>query len=249
LKCSTVRDLASDALDGLLEPALAARFQAHLESCPACRSFHADLTDSLTLLGELPEVTPRPDFERRLWARIREEEAPVGLLETIVVRSKALVDRFALKAPTWGWAPVGVAAAIVGVVAFMSGPVPMGETPGGSTTLAESRGASDDGGIAESAPSRLAGVAERDAFVVPTREVDTEEFEAGMPRAVAQFLENAPELRLRSPEGYRDSNYRYPIRRVSDPVQYVPVQDGRRLGPPYSVPGNTAQAGATVLSF
>jgi hypothetical protein len=235
-----VRELASDALDELLEPDVQRRFHAHLESCPACLGFFGELRDSLSLLAELPEIEASPDFERRVLARVREEE-PVGVRERLVLQWEALVDRLSLGAAPWRLAPLGVAAAIVGVIAFSSGPMP-GE-------LAPVAGSGPEGSapVTSPVPGAVASVAE-DPFVVSAAEVEPEEFEASMPRAIEEFLRNAPELRLPNPESYRDANYRYPMGRVRDPVGMVPVTGQARVGIPVSQPEQPA-SGVMLLSF
>jgi len=234
-----VRELASDALDELLEPEALRRFHAHLESCPSCLGFYSELRESLTLLSELPEIETSPDFERRVLARIHEEQ-PLGLREVVVARWEAFVERLALGAAPWRLAPLGVAAAIVGVIAFSSGPMPHGV-------------AQDDGraglepALASPLPQPVAAVVE-DPFVVSAAEVEPEDFEAEMPEAIEEFLRNAKELRLPSPESYRDSNYHYPLGRVRDPMGAVPVTGQVRVGTPVSQPQQPA-SGVMLLSF
>ncbi|MEZ5065161.1 MAG: zf-HC2 domain-containing protein [bacterium] len=242
MKCDTVQELASDALDGLLDPALAARFDAHLEACPECRVFHEELRESLALLADFPVVEASPDFDRRVWARIREEGNPVGLRESATSRLAEWRERLTLSTMPWRLAPALAAGVALVILATTSGPVPTRDRTAG--VVAPERFAA--------APEALASQraeADRPAepFVVTTGDVDTEEFEAGMPRVVEEFLRNAPELRLPSPDRYRDSNYRYPLRRVQDPLG-TPVSGGYTPASPMLQPVD-APAGAAVLSF
>lgn len=239
MKCTSVRELASDALDELLEPGVQRRFQAHLESCPSCVGFCSELRESLALLSDLPEIEAHPDFERRVLARLREEQ-PVGLRETLIARWTSFVERLSLGAAPWRLAPLGVAAAIIGVIAFSSGPLPPEVTP-----VAESGGSP---AILASQVPEAGNGSPSDPFVVNAAEVEAEEFEASMPRAIEEFLRNAPELRLPNPESYRDANYHYPMGRVRDPVGMVPVAGQVRIGTPMRQAEQPA-SGVMLLSF
>ena len=245
MKCASVRDLASDALDGVLEPALANRFHAHVDACPSCQSFYAELRESLVLLTELPEMEPSADFEREVWAKIREEESPVGLRETMQARWQAFLGRIEVGMGAWRMAPMAAVAAALVIVALMPA-----DPDGRSVTATGGESASrslDSRQTAETlvpaSPTEFA-VARDVEPALEEDEVSTEEFEAGMPEAVLRFLENAPELRLPSPEQYRRSNYHYPIRRVEDPMLQVNGQTGSIAQPVSGTASNMP-----VLSF
>lgn len=65
MKCAE----AQEAIYGTPNPLL----DAHCQSCQECR----ELRQSWELLGQLPELTPSPLFQARVWEKIRlEERAP-----------------------------------------------------------------------------------------------------------------------------------------------------------------------------
>jgi len=71
LTCADVRDLASEFAFGVLDGDERADVVHHVDSCPPCRTFVADLSetaDTLVLLA--PKAEPPPGFERRALARM-----------------------------------------------------------------------------------------------------------------------------------------------------------------------------------
>ena len=60
LTCRELVELVTDYLEGALPPARAARFEAHLESCPDCRAHVAQFAATVNALGALPGE-PLPD--------------------------------------------------------------------------------------------------------------------------------------------------------------------------------------------
>ena len=58
LACPEVVELVTAYLDGALDRAQAARFEAHLEGCPECTAFVAQFARTLTALGALPPEQP-----------------------------------------------------------------------------------------------------------------------------------------------------------------------------------------------
>lgn len=68
LACREVVELLSDYLEGALPAAERARVEAHLETCPECVAYLAQLRTTIGALG-----------------RLREDEVPVRMLERLVV--------------------------------------------------------------------------------------------------------------------------------------------------------------------
>lgn len=62
-------------LDRELADRQASAFEAHLETCPDCRGALQAARALETSLGELPEITPGPQFEAQFWARLARAEA------------------------------------------------------------------------------------------------------------------------------------------------------------------------------
>ena len=61
LTCREVVELLSDYLDGALGPAERARVDAHLETCPECTAYLAQLRTTIGALGRLREQDiPKP---------------------------------------------------------------------------------------------------------------------------------------------------------------------------------------------
>lgn len=258
MKCASVRELASDALDGVLEPALAKRFHSHVDACPSCQSFYAELRESLVLLTELPELEPSADFEREVWAKIREEESPVGLRETMQARWQSFLRRIEVGMAPWRMAPMAAVAVALVIVALMPADQEGRARPsterevssrGGGSQLTGSGPATGAGEIAVPASPTEFAVAGDLEPALDEDEVSTEEFEAGMPEAVLRFLESAPELRLPSPEQYRRSNYHYPIRRVEDPMRNDAVLRVNGQAGSIALPVSGTASNMPVLSF
>jgi anti-sigma factor RsiW len=71
-----VADELTALLDGALAPREAARVEAHLAECPACRAERDRLARALALLRELPaSPAPSPTFEARFYARLAAERS------------------------------------------------------------------------------------------------------------------------------------------------------------------------------
>ncbi len=79
MNCDRARELASEALDGALPAEASLHLDQHLDACPPCRTFLAELRESLLLLEDLPIVEVGDEFNQAVWARIRAEEAPESL--------------------------------------------------------------------------------------------------------------------------------------------------------------------------
>jgi anti-sigma factor RsiW len=67
LTCREVVELVSEYLDDALPPAERARVRAHLETCPECTAYLAQLRATVGVLG-----------------RLHEDEVPAGILERLV---------------------------------------------------------------------------------------------------------------------------------------------------------------------
>jgi anti-sigma factor RsiW len=71
LTCADVRELASEFAFGVLDGDERADVVQHIDRCPRCRTFVADLSetaDALVLLA--PKAEPPPGFERRVLAQL-----------------------------------------------------------------------------------------------------------------------------------------------------------------------------------
>jgi anti-sigma factor RsiW len=54
ISCHELVELVTAYLDGALSAAEAARFEAHLESCPDCAAYVAQFAQTINALGSLP---------------------------------------------------------------------------------------------------------------------------------------------------------------------------------------------------
>ncbi len=68
-------DLLLDYANRRLEPELAAIFEEHVNLCPACREFIAAQREVWSALDAFEAMPISNDFDKRLWARIEQEEA------------------------------------------------------------------------------------------------------------------------------------------------------------------------------
>lgn len=228
MKCERIRELVSDALDGALTGSVADRFHAHLDACPPCRTYHAELKESLLLLEELPTIEVGDEFDRAVWARIRREEEPASVVASLSERLEMLRVRFSFGTGLWRWTPA-VAAAALAVTLIGTQIAPLEKSAGTAGSVAAVKPEPD------SERSPLAGTevavdvyegGDRSERVdaAPVREqVPVEEpasYMYGMPNAVANYVGSAErELRLVNTETYERSNYNYPLRHIPDPVQ------------------------------
>ena len=57
MSCSQFVELVTDYLEGRMAPAEAERFDAHMEVCPPCLYYLAQMRTTLAALGRIPEET------------------------------------------------------------------------------------------------------------------------------------------------------------------------------------------------
>ena len=79
MTCPHVQRLLSDFLDGSLEPNERAAVRAHLSSCEACRTVHADLLRLRAAARTLGPGEPPDHVWLEIAGRIRLQEAPVAV--------------------------------------------------------------------------------------------------------------------------------------------------------------------------
>jgi Putative zinc-finger len=270
LKCERIRELVSDALDGALTGSAADRFHAHLDACPPCRTYHAELKESLLLLEELPTIEVGEEFDRAVWARIRREEEPASVVASLSDRLELLRERFPFGTGLWRWNPAIAAAALLLVIAGMSTPSFEKFVSRGGTSP-EVAAADNDATIpaVEPVPSPLGGTevavlystSRREPDVDPAEELvrvdDAASYPSGMPNAVANYVAGR-DLRLTNTETYERSNYNYPLRHIADPfqtrrvVRFSPRRDAPVAGTPVdvTVPNReTPSAAVAVFEF
>jgi hypothetical protein len=208
VNCDRCRELASEALDGALSGQVSAEFRAHVEACPPCGAFLAELRDSLALLTELPEVKVDVDrFDRAVWAAVRAEQraaAPGWRARLALPGGLRAADLL-----SWRWAP----AMAVGTVAVALA-VSLG--PNGGPAGPELTAGGPSGGSAGAVTPTFAQAAP----VEPAWEVSEVSIRAPMPEPVEQYLQQqvgrqaGQELRLDTGTRLRGSDYFYPVRRV-----------------------------------
>ncbi len=241
MKCEQARELASDALDGALGAGNTDRFHAHLDGCLPCRTYYAEMKESLLLLEELPVLEVGEDFDRAVWARIREEERSDSFVDVLRERWEMLRLRFSLGTGTLRWAPVGVGAMVLAGLALVSSP-PAPEAP---VPMAGLR-------VSAAEPSGL------DLEVAEAAPIEADEVTADIPDAVEAFLESpARDLRLAPDQKYRKAIYSYPIRRFPDQRFEsdrqglgTPVSTGGSMrGTPVSAQTAPGTTGAAVFAF
>ncbi len=102
-------DVAGYAL-GRLDPAERARFEAHLETCEACRAELDDLREVAGLLPlASPAAAPPPNLEARVLAAVRREATPAPGREAAAAARPSL-RRLPAWAPRLGVAALAAAA-------------------------------------------------------------------------------------------------------------------------------------------
>jgi Anti-sigma-K factor rskA/Putative zinc-finger len=146
-------DVAGYAL-GRLNPAECARFEAHLEGCPACRDELAELREAADLLALAPPAAAPPaDLEARTLAAVRRAAAEDGP-RPAPSRSKS--------APRWpAWAPRAAAAALAAAAvagAFLLGGRALDDGRGGTREISAVLRAPGGGGATASVEVTRTGI-------------------------------------------------------------------------------------------
>lgn len=82
MRCATMKKRLSDLLDGALAPEKKARLEAHLNDCPACRAYRADLVRLQAEAAPPSDRSPEywAGFEKRLATKLDSVEAGRGPL-------------------------------------------------------------------------------------------------------------------------------------------------------------------------
>jgi hypothetical protein len=232
LNCDKTKDLFSEAIDGAMSPVEARDFETHLAGCPPCRVAFGDLKDALSVLGELPSIDVGPEFDDAVWRRLRaEQRAGEQPGVTLGERVREWVGGLRLGS-SWRWAPLGAAAAILGWVALSSDQAAL---PGTS----REKGAS--GGLV-----RVESTVPDTETLLRNPDFIPVEFTAGMPKAVEEFISRGEDLTPR----YRQSNYNYPFRPVSDPIVVpMPVSTGAAPIETPTPSSSSTETGVSVLAF
>lgn len=246
MNCDRARELSSEALDHTLPRELTATFRAHLEACPPCRAFVAELQESLALLRELPELEVNERFNEAVWARLREERPRPQRRAWW----EGWRERFALAGipgtlgSAWRWAPLGAAAIVLLVFALTSEPGFEQGSPGMTSAPPVGREISGTTPVAVPSPIRTRD----DAFAARTAPGERGS-SSQIPEAIEAYLRNgARDLRLQSDsERLRGSTYTYPIRRVGDSGLIRVGSGGRAPGVAPARP--VSEPGFTVISF
>jgi hypothetical protein len=90
-----LENLASDYLEGLLEPGLKQEFEAHLRVCPACLEMVGDVRRALELCHAAPELEPTPWLVRKIMLATVGEREPGLAGRLLTFFRPALQLRFA----------------------------------------------------------------------------------------------------------------------------------------------------------
>jgi anti-sigma factor RsiW len=71
LSCRELVELVTDYLEGTMEAAEVARFEAHLAECDGCTAYVEQMRETISALGRLPAESLTPEAERRLLMAFR----------------------------------------------------------------------------------------------------------------------------------------------------------------------------------
>jgi anti-sigma factor RsiW len=85
MRCRETQKLLSNDLDGELNERRRPALQAHVDNCPHCRQFAADLARCRSALQQVVLPEPRPDFTDRLMKRVAVTPQPRGLRPGLVL--------------------------------------------------------------------------------------------------------------------------------------------------------------------
>ncbi len=90
-----LENLASDYLEGLLEPALKREVEAHLSGCPSCLEMVGDVRRAMELCHSAPELEPSPWLVRKIMLATVGERKPTLAERLAAFFRPALQPRFA----------------------------------------------------------------------------------------------------------------------------------------------------------
>lgn len=199
MNCDRCRELASEALDGALSGSLADGFRKHLEECPPCGTFLAELKGSLALLTELPEVTVDDRFDGKVWASIRASERAErrGWGRLLALPGGIRIEELF----AWRWAPAMAVGAVIVALALSLGP---------NSKREELASANRDGAVTHASLPVVAPNPMDGAFEAPELNV-----RARMPEPVQEYLHQVnQELRAGTERTLGRANFFYPVRRL-----------------------------------
>ncbi|MBX9640915.1 MAG: zf-HC2 domain-containing protein [Mycobacteriaceae bacterium] len=66
MDCNELVELVTDYLENSLDPAVRARFDAHLGECDGCENYVEQFRATIATLGRMPADRLDPDFRKRL---------------------------------------------------------------------------------------------------------------------------------------------------------------------------------------
>ena len=66
ITCQQVVEVITDYLEGVIDPGLRTEFEAHLELCPGCEGYLAQMRTTIRALGHVPVETLAPDAQSEL---------------------------------------------------------------------------------------------------------------------------------------------------------------------------------------
>ena len=72
LTCHELVELVTDYLEDALAPVERARLEAHLDVCPGCREYLAQMRQTISVMGRLPADSLDPQMGERLLQVFRE---------------------------------------------------------------------------------------------------------------------------------------------------------------------------------
>jgi anti-sigma factor RsiW len=76
MTCSEFVELVTDYLEGRMPPAEAERFDAHLEVCPPCQHYLAQMRSTLVAMGRIPEETISDEARAELLSAFSDFHSP-----------------------------------------------------------------------------------------------------------------------------------------------------------------------------
>ena len=72
LPCQELVELVTDYLEGRLSASERLRFEAHLTGCAGCRTYLAQMRQTVRVLGRFSEESLEPEAKERLLAAFRD---------------------------------------------------------------------------------------------------------------------------------------------------------------------------------
>src|SRR5471030_670554 len=101
MKCEDYQELFTDWLDNQLPTAERAKFEQHIDECPACREELAIIQHAWDMMGEFKAPEPSPAMKVNFQAMLNDYKESVQQQKSVWSNLKEQFDHFWHLQPSW----------------------------------------------------------------------------------------------------------------------------------------------------